>query len=56
MRYGNASPCTPSSFLKEIDGRFVEQVNFHKLANAPASEGTARSHFARMKQLLTGNQ
>jgi DNA helicase II / ATP-dependent DNA helicase PcrA len=55
MRYGSASPCTPSSFLKEIDGRFVEQVNFHKLANAPASEGTARSHFARMKQLLSGD-
>ncbi|MBW0000420.1 MAG: UvrD-helicase domain-containing protein [Verrucomicrobia bacterium] len=55
MRYGSASPCTPSSFLKEIDGRFVEHVNFHKLANAPASEGTARSHFARMKQLLSGD-
>ena len=23
MRYGSASPCAPSSFLKEIDGRFV---------------------------------
>lgn len=55
MRYGSASPCTPSSFLKEIDARFVEQVNFHKLANAPASEGTARSHFALMKQLLSGD-
>jgi DNA helicase-2/ATP-dependent DNA helicase PcrA len=54
MRYGSASPCTPSSFLKEIDGRFIERVNFHTIANAPASEGTARSHFARMKQLLSG--
>ncbi len=52
MRYGSASPCTPSSFLKEIDERFVDRVSFHAVANAPASEGTARSHFAKMRELI----
>ncbi|MBV9489474.1 MAG: ATP-binding domain-containing protein, partial [Verrucomicrobia bacterium] len=55
-RYGSASPCSPSSFLKEMDERFVERIHFHALANAPASEDTARSHFARLKQLLSGDR
>ncbi|HEY0793589.1 MAG TPA: UvrD-helicase domain-containing protein [Chthoniobacterales bacterium] len=54
MRYGSASPRTPSSFLKEIDGQFVERLNFHKLVNTPASEGSARAHFARLREMLGG--
>jgi DNA helicase-2/ATP-dependent DNA helicase PcrA len=52
MKYGNTSPCQPSSFLKELDSRFTEIVNFHELTNKPASAGTARSHFAKMRELL----
>ena len=52
MKYGNSSPCQPSSFLRDLDSRFTEILNFHELANKPASEGTARSHFAKMRELL----
>jgi DNA helicase II / ATP-dependent DNA helicase PcrA len=52
IRYGNASPCHPSSFLKDLDPRFVEQVNYHELMNRPATETTAKLHFAKMKELL----
>ena len=52
MKYGSSSPCQPSSFLRDLDPRFTEIVNFHELANKPASEGTARSHFAKMRELL----
>jgi len=52
IRYGSASPCHPSSFLKDLDPRFVEQLNYHELMNRPATESTARLHFAKMKELL----
>src|SRR5246127_13462 len=51
-KYGGSIPCHPSSFLKDLDPQYVEIVNYHQLANQPASEGTARSHFAKMRQLL----
>jgi len=51
-KYGGSMPCHPSSFLKELDPQYVEIVNYHQLANQPASEGTARSHFAKMRELL----
>jgi superfamily I DNA/RNA helicase len=52
LKYGNLSPCQPSSFLSDLDSRFTEILNFHELINKPASEGTARSHFAKMRELL----
>jgi DNA helicase II / ATP-dependent DNA helicase PcrA len=51
-KYGGSIPCHPSSFLKDLDPQYVEIVNYHQLANQPASEGTARSHFAKMRELL----
>jgi DNA helicase II / ATP-dependent DNA helicase PcrA len=52
MKYGNTLPCQPSSFLRDLDSRFTEILSFHELANKPANEGTARSHFAKMRELL----
>jgi DNA helicase II / ATP-dependent DNA helicase PcrA len=54
LRYGSPTPCHPSSFLKDLDARFTEIVNFHELTNKPAGEVTARSHFAKMRELLGG--
>jgi DNA helicase-2/ATP-dependent DNA helicase PcrA len=54
LKYGSPSPCHPSSFLKDLDSRFTEIVNFHELTNKPAGEVTARSHFAKMRELLGG--
>jgi DNA helicase II / ATP-dependent DNA helicase PcrA len=54
MKYGNSTPCQPSSFLKDLDSRCCERLNFHELTSKPASEGTARSHFTKMRQLLGG--
>jgi DNA helicase-2/ATP-dependent DNA helicase PcrA len=51
-KYGSSIPSHPSSFLKDLDPQYVEIVNYHQLANQPASEGTARSHFAKMRELL----
>jgi DNA helicase-2/ATP-dependent DNA helicase PcrA len=54
MRYGSPAPCYPSSFLKDLDSRFTEILNFHELTNKPAGEGTAKMHFAKMRELLGG--
>ena len=54
LRYGSPAPCHPSSFLKDVDSRFTEVLNFHELTNKPACEGTARMHFAKMRELLGG--
>ncbi len=53
-KYGSPAPCHPSSFLKDLDARFTEVVNFHELTNKPAGEGTAKLHFAKMRELLGG--
>ncbi len=53
-RYGSPAPCLPSTFLKDMDSRFTEVLNFHELTNKPAAEGSARLHFAKMRELLGG--
>ena len=55
IKYGSPVPCHPSTFLKELDSRFTEVLNFHELTNKPAGEGTARLHFAKMRELLGGS-
>jgi ATP-dependent DNA helicase UvrD/PcrA len=54
LKYGSPVPCNPSSFMKDLDSRFTEVLNFHELTNKPAGEGTARLHFAKMRELLGG--
>lgn len=54
LKYGSTVPCNPSSFMKELDSRFTEVLNFHELTNKPAGEDTARMHFAKMRELLGG--
>jgi superfamily I DNA/RNA helicase len=51
-KYGIPTPCYPSSFLADLDPRYTEIVNFHELTTKPADESTARSHFAKMRELL----
>jgi DNA helicase-2/ATP-dependent DNA helicase PcrA len=55
LKYGSPAPCHPSSFLKDLDSRFTEILNFHELTNKPAGEGTAKLHFAKMRELLGGS-
>src|SRR5262249_52252014 len=52
-KHGSLTPCYPSSFLQDLDSRYTEFVDFHELTTKPASEMTARSHFAKMRALLS---
>jgi superfamily I DNA/RNA helicase len=51
-KYGSLTPCYPSSFLQDLDLRYTEFVDFRELTTKPASAGTARAHFAKMRELL----
>jgi DNA helicase II / ATP-dependent DNA helicase PcrA len=55
LKYGSPAPCHPSVFLRNLDTRFTEVVNFQEATNKPAGEQTARQHFARIRELLGGN-
>jgi DNA helicase II / ATP-dependent DNA helicase PcrA len=52
LRHGQVMPRQPSSFLRELDPKHLETVNYHQQMNAPVAETTALSAFARMKAML----
>ncbi len=49
-KYGQAMPCHPSGFLKEIPEEFVEQAN--EKAKAPVAVETGRNMFAALRESL----
>ena len=53
-RYGENMPCQPSSFIKELDRNYLEEINYDELASEPADEEVAAGYFERMKELLSG--
>jgi superfamily I DNA/RNA helicase len=53
VRYGQAMPCTRSSFLSEIDPALVCEESYHELQNRPAAEATAKLHFAAIREMLS---
>ncbi len=52
MKFGSATSRAPSSFLKEISKDHVQTVNLQQALNAPATETSAKSHFAKMREAL----
>ncbi len=53
-KYGSAVSCAPSTFFKEISPAHLEMVNIKQILNTPATETSARSHFARMREAMKG--
>ena len=51
-KYGSVVSCAPSTFLKELSRDHLEMVDAGKVLNAPASETSAKSHFARMREMV----
>ncbi|HEX8679615.1 MAG TPA: UvrD-helicase domain-containing protein [Chthoniobacterales bacterium] len=52
MKYGSASACHPSSFIKELAPEFIERVNLQKLLSAPVAVDTGKSRFAQMRAAI----
>jgi len=55
MRFGSPMACRPSPFLKEIEGEFVEDADYHEIANAPAAEETVTMQFDMLRDMLGRN-
>ncbi len=55
-KYGKPTPCTPSSFLKDLDPACIEQLDYQSYVNRPANEGNARHHFAKMRAFVERRQ
>jgi superfamily I DNA/RNA helicase len=49
-KYGQAMPCHPSPFLKEIPEEFIERAD--EKAKAPVAVETGRNMFAAMRDAL----
>jgi superfamily I DNA/RNA helicase len=53
IKYGSASPCQPSSFIKELASEWIERVDLDKLLGEPVPATTAKSRFAEMRERIT---
>ena len=51
-KWGSATGCAPSSFLRELSHDHLEHVNLGKVLTAPVTETSAKSHFSRMRKML----
>jgi superfamily I DNA/RNA helicase len=54
MKFGSASACYPSSFIKELAPEFLERIDLKKLLTTPVAESTGKSRFAQMRAALGG--
>ena len=52
LKFGSVAPCTPSSFIRELDPTLIERIDLKKLLNAPVEAPAAKSRFAAMKALI----
>jgi superfamily I DNA/RNA helicase len=49
IKYGSPMPCTPSSFIKELPGEWVEHRDATQILRAPVSETAAKSKFGALR-------
>ena len=51
-KWGDKVPCNPSSFINELDDRYVEWITYQDIQSRPLDEDEADDAFERMKALL----
>jgi DNA helicase-2/ATP-dependent DNA helicase PcrA len=51
-KWGDKVPCNPSSFISELDDRYVEWITYQDIQSRPLDEDEADDAFERMKALL----
>ena len=52
IKWGSPSPCTPSSFIKELPADWIERCGATQILNAPVSQDSVKDRFAAMRALL----
>jgi DNA helicase-2/ATP-dependent DNA helicase PcrA len=53
-KYGTVTPCVPSSFIPELDRKYLEEMSYEEISCAPVEDDQAADYFAQMKALLSG--
>lgn len=53
-KFGSVMSCTPSSFLKELEGEGVEIGSMEEILSTPMSEEDVLDGFAQMRAMLNG--
>ena len=52
IKYGSPMPCTPSSFIKELPGEWIEHRDATQILRAPVSEAAATKKFGAIREAL----
>ena len=52
LKYGSASPCTASSFIKELPADWTEHRDSSQILNTPVAEESAKSRFDQLRAML----
>jgi DNA helicase-2/ATP-dependent DNA helicase PcrA len=52
-KYGEKQPCQPSTFIKELDREWVQEIIYDEHINQPATEESAASFFEQMRAMLS---
>ncbi|MEM7012777.1 MAG: ATP-dependent helicase, partial [Verrucomicrobiota bacterium] len=52
IRYGEARPCQPSTFLRELDKTYLDEILWDDLEENPPDEDTAAAAFDNIRQML----
>ena len=52
MKWGQKTGCTPSSFIGELDDKFVEHTSFDDIQNTEMSDDDLSSFFASMNNIF----
>ena len=55
IKYGDLSPCIPSSFLAELDRLYLESISYEELMQQPVTQDSAAASFSAMRALLSGS-
>lgn len=51
-RYGDRVHCLPSSFIDQLDGKFLDHVDPDDIRNAETTEEEATAHFERIRAMI----
>jgi DNA helicase-2/ATP-dependent DNA helicase PcrA len=54
IKYGDLSPCLPSSFLVELDRLYLESISYEEIMQQPVTQDSAAASFSAMRALLGG--
>lgn len=55
LKWGDRMPCMPSSFIKELDEKWVEWSTWQEIQSRPVTAEEADDAFAKMRAMLMGD-